>query len=60
MAEQGAATVQVSVVAGNDDAMRFYRRQGGVEFLTALVAPVRAIQPGLMASLGPLIRTISV
>ncbi|MER5830824.1 GNAT family N-acetyltransferase [Streptomyces sp. NPDC002130] len=39
LADEGVATVQIAVMAGNDGAMRFYQRRGAVPFLTTVVAP---------------------
>ncbi|WP_330173196.1 GNAT family N-acetyltransferase [Streptomyces sp. NBC_01498] len=40
LAESGVQVMKISVVAGNEGALRFYRREGAVDFMTTLVMPV--------------------
>ncbi|MFJ9821507.1 GNAT family N-acetyltransferase [Streptomyces sp. NPDC101151] len=40
LAESGVQVMKISVIAGNDDALRFYRREGAVDFLKTLVMTV--------------------
>lgn len=40
LARSGVQVMKISVVAGNDDAVRFYRREGAVDFVETLVMPV--------------------
>ena len=41
LAEWGAQVMTISVIAGNEGAMRFYRREGASGYLHTLVMPVR-------------------
>jgi ribosomal protein S18 acetylase RimI-like enzyme len=41
LAEWGAQVMTISVIAGNEGAMRFYRREGASDYLHTLVMPVR-------------------
>lgn len=47
LAGQGIEVMKISVLAGNDDAMRFYRREGAVDFVQTVVMPVaeRPVRP---------------
>jgi hypothetical protein len=36
----------VSVVAGNEGALRFYRREGAADYLQTLIVPVEGNRPG--------------
>lgn len=41
--------MKISVIAGNDGALRFYQREGAVDFVKTLIMPVshgRPMQPG--------------
>lgn len=40
LAESGVQVMKISVIAGNDDALRFYQREGAVNFTKTLVMPV--------------------
>ena len=40
LAESGVQVMKISVMAGNDGALRFYRREGAVDFEETLVMPV--------------------
>jgi ribosomal protein S18 acetylase RimI-like enzyme len=40
LGESGVDVVRISVMAGNEGAERFYRREGAVDFLSTLVMPV--------------------
>lgn len=40
LADAGAEVMKISVIAGNAGAMRFYQREGAVDFTTTLVMPV--------------------
>ena len=40
LAESGVQVVKISVIAGNDAALRFYQREGAVDFVQTLVMPV--------------------
>ncbi|MGV4986790.1 N-acetyltransferase family protein [Streptomyces sp. NPDC001709] len=40
LAESGVQVMKISVMAGNDGALRFYRREGAVDFVETLVMPV--------------------
>ena len=40
LAEQGAAVLRISVIAGNDGAARFYRRAGAVSYTETLIMPI--------------------
>jgi ribosomal protein S18 acetylase RimI-like enzyme len=41
MAEWGAQVMTISVIAGNERAERFYRREGASDYLHTLILPVR-------------------
>ena len=41
MAEWGAGVITISVIAGNERAERFYRREGASDYLHTLIMPVR-------------------
>lgn len=41
LAEEGIQVMKISVIAGNADAVRFYRREGAVDFVETLLLPVR-------------------
>jgi ribosomal protein S18 acetylase RimI-like enzyme len=41
LAEWGAQVMTISVIAGNEGAVRFYRREGASDYLQTLVMPVR-------------------
>jgi ribosomal protein S18 acetylase RimI-like enzyme len=41
MAEWGAQVMTISVIAGNERAMRFYRREGASDYMRTLIMPVR-------------------
>jgi GNAT superfamily N-acetyltransferase len=41
LAEWGLQVMAISVIAGNEGAMRFYRREGASDYLHALIMPVR-------------------
>jgi ribosomal protein S18 acetylase RimI-like enzyme len=41
-AEQGARILKISVIAANERALRFYRREGAVDFVHTLVLPLSA------------------
>jgi ribosomal protein S18 acetylase RimI-like enzyme len=41
LARLDVQVVKISVMAGNDSALRFYRREGALDFTTTLVMPVR-------------------
>jgi GNAT superfamily N-acetyltransferase len=41
MAEWGAQVMIISVIAGNEGAVRFYRREGASDYLRTLIMPVR-------------------
>ncbi|MBL7259565.1 GNAT family N-acetyltransferase [Paractinoplanes lichenicola] len=55
LAGLGVTVMRISVLAGNDDAVRFYRREGAAEFVRTLVMPVRDTSPapGRPAGAGP-------
>jgi ribosomal protein S18 acetylase RimI-like enzyme len=40
LAEWGVQVMKISVIAGNDGALRFYQREGAVDFAKTLVMPV--------------------
>lgn len=40
LAELGIQVMKISVIAGNEDAVRFYQREGAVDFVNTLVMPV--------------------
>ncbi|MFF7262031.1 GNAT family N-acetyltransferase [Streptomyces sp. NPDC008159] len=40
LAGSGVQVMKISVIAGNDGALRFYRREGAVDFVNTLVMPV--------------------
>ena len=40
IAEWGARVMTISVIAGNEGAMRFYRREGASDYLHTLIMPV--------------------
>ena len=40
LAESGVQVMKISVIAGNDGALRFYQREGAVDFVKTLVMPV--------------------
>ncbi|WP_405875955.1 MULTISPECIES: GNAT family N-acetyltransferase [unclassified Streptomyces] len=40
LTESGVQVMKISVMAGNDAALRFYRREGAVDFVRTLVMPV--------------------
>ncbi|MGW1490738.1 GNAT family N-acetyltransferase [Streptomyces sp. NPDC002402] len=40
LAELKVQVMKISVIAGNEDAVRFYRREGAVDFVQTLVMPV--------------------
>ncbi|MEU0030876.1 GNAT family N-acetyltransferase [Streptomyces sp. NPDC006335] len=40
LAESGVQVMKISVIAGNDGALRFYRQEGAVDFVKTLVMPV--------------------
>ncbi|MEU6806094.1 GNAT family N-acetyltransferase [Streptomyces neyagawaensis] len=40
LAGSGVQVMKISVIAGNDDALRFYRREGAVDFVKTLIMPV--------------------
>ena len=40
LAESGVQVMKISVIAGNDDALRFYERAGAVDFVKTVVMPV--------------------
>jgi GNAT superfamily N-acetyltransferase len=40
LADWGVRVMKISVVAGNEGALRFYRREGAADFLQTLVVPV--------------------
>jgi GNAT superfamily N-acetyltransferase len=42
LAGLGIQIMQISVLAGNDGALRFYYREGAVDFTQTLVMPVAA------------------
>ena len=41
LAEWGARVMTISVIAGNEGAERFYRREGASDYLHTLIVPVR-------------------
>jgi GNAT superfamily N-acetyltransferase len=41
LAEWGAQVMTISVIAGNEGAVRFYRREGAGDYLHTLIMPVR-------------------
>jgi ribosomal protein S18 acetylase RimI-like enzyme len=41
LAEWGAQVMTISVIAGNEEAVRFYRRNGASDYLQTLIMPVR-------------------
>jgi GNAT superfamily N-acetyltransferase len=41
LAEWGLQVMTISVIAGNEGAMRFYRREGASDYLQTLIMPVR-------------------
>ena len=41
IAEWGAHVMTISVIAGNEGALRFYRREGASDYLHTLIMPVR-------------------
>ena len=41
LAEWGLQVMAISVIAGNEGAMRFYRREGASDYLHTLIMPVR-------------------
>lgn len=43
LAEWGAQVMTISVIAGNEGAMRFYCREGASDYLHTLVMPVRHV-----------------
>lgn len=45
LAEWGARVMTISVIAGNEGAMRFYRREGASDYLQTLIMPVRQPLP---------------
>ena len=40
LSELGIQVMKISVIAGSDGALRFYQREGAVDFVTTLVMPV--------------------
>lgn len=40
LAESGVQVMKISVIAGNDGALRLYQREGAVDFVKTLVMPV--------------------
>ena len=40
LAASGVQVMKISVIAGNDDALRFYQREGAVDFVKTLIMPV--------------------
>jgi ribosomal protein S18 acetylase RimI-like enzyme len=40
LVESGVQVMKISVIAGNDGALRFYQREGAVDFVKTLVMPV--------------------
>jgi ribosomal protein S18 acetylase RimI-like enzyme len=40
LAKSGVQVMKISVIAGNDGALRFYQREGAVGFVKTLVMPV--------------------
>jgi GNAT superfamily N-acetyltransferase len=40
LAEWGLQVMTISVIAGNEGAMRFYRREGASDYLHTLIMPV--------------------
>jgi ribosomal protein S18 acetylase RimI-like enzyme len=40
LAGSGVQVMKISVIAGNDDALRFYQREGAVGFVNTLIMPV--------------------
>ena len=45
LAEWGAQVMTISVIAGNEGALRFYRREGAGDYLHTLIMPVRQPLP---------------
>jgi GNAT superfamily N-acetyltransferase len=45
LAEWGARVMTISVIAGNEGALRFYRREGAGDYLHTLIMPVRQPLP---------------
>jgi ribosomal protein S18 acetylase RimI-like enzyme len=39
VADQGGAVMQIAVMAGNEGALRFYRREGALDLIQTLVMP---------------------
>jgi ribosomal protein S18 acetylase RimI-like enzyme len=39
LSEEGVQVMKISVVAGNESALRFYQREGAVDFMTTVVMP---------------------
>lgn len=50
LAESGVEVMKIAVMAGNEDALRFYRREGAVHFTTTMVMPVAAGDDGTRGS----------
>jgi len=46
LAGWGIRVMTVSVVAGNEGALRFYRREGAADYLQTLIMPVEGNRPG--------------
>lgn len=40
LAQCGIQVMKISVIAGNEDAVRFYQREGAVDFVQTLIMPV--------------------
>lgn len=45
LAEWGSQVMTISVIAGNEGAVRFYRREGASDYLHTLIMPVRQQLP---------------
>ena len=46
LAGWGIRVMTVSVLAGNEGALRFYRREGAADYLQTLIMPVEGNRPG--------------
>ena len=53
LAEWGLQVMAISVIAGNEGAMRFYRREGASDYLHTLIMPVRKPLSPALLSFGP-------
>jgi len=46
LADWDIQVMTISVVAGNEGALRFYRREGATDYLHTLIMPVTSNRPG--------------